>query len=73
VQVTSEQLQQRQRGVVGGVQVVDDREQRSVGGRLTERGGHGLVRAELADAFLLVTCEVTIQPLPGLLHLRAGR
>ena len=65
MQVTGEQLQQGQRGVVGGVQIVDDREQRGVGSCLTERGGHGLVGAELADAFLLVTREVTVQALPG--------
>ena len=60
VQVAGEQLQQGQRGVVGGVQVIDDREQGGVGGRLAERGGDGLVGTELADAFLLVSCEVTV-------------
>jgi len=73
VQVAGEQLQQGQRGVVGGVQVIDDREQGGVGGRLAERSGHGLVGAKLADAVLLVSGEVTVQALPGRLHDRTGR
>jgi hypothetical protein len=72
VQVAGEQPQQGQGCVVGGAQVVHDREHGSAGGRLAERGGDGLVGAELADAVLLVAVDLAsemparrLDPRPG--------
>jgi hypothetical protein len=70
VQVAGQKLQQGQRGVVGGVQVIDDRQHGSAAGRLTERGGHRLVGPELAGAVLpdvrvSVVGDVTVETLAG--------